>query len=114
MQRMKQLARSSVYWPHIDQYIEDLCKYCVTCGEKHPWMLPEKTYSLVDVNHAINFMDELADHNRFRLKISHNSSNLIKLSKSTLTTTRLLDEDFADCGYHRAMVSDNATTFSST
>ena len=30
MQRMKQLARSAVYWPHIDSQIEDTCRGCVS------------------------------------------------------------------------------------
>ena len=32
MQRMKQLARSTVYWPRIDFDIEDLCRKCTSCG----------------------------------------------------------------------------------
>ena len=30
MQRMKQLARSTVYWPHIHSQIEDTCRGCVS------------------------------------------------------------------------------------
>ena len=52
MQRMKQLARSAVYWPHIDSQIEDTCKGCVSCAEhqppkpaNHPWMMPQKPWS---------------------------------------------------------------------
>ena len=50
MQRMKQLARSTVYWPRIDLDIEDLCRKCISCGQFqnkptkssiHPWMMPE-------------------------------------------------------------------------
>ena len=32
MQRMKQLARPAVYWPHIDSQIEDTCKGYVSCA----------------------------------------------------------------------------------
>ena len=32
MQQMKQLARSTVYWPRIDFDIEDLCRKCTSCG----------------------------------------------------------------------------------
>ena len=51
MQRMKQLARTSVYWPRIDRDIEEMCRHCTPCDEHqnkpakpaiHPWMLPEK------------------------------------------------------------------------
>ena len=33
MQRMKQLARSTVYWPRIDFDIENLCRKCTSCGQ---------------------------------------------------------------------------------
>ena len=65
MQRMKQLARTAVYWPDIDADIMDLCRKCITCAEHqnkptkaavHPWMLPEKSWSRIHVDHAINFM----------------------------------------------------------
>ena len=51
MQRMKQLARTAVYWPRIDTAIRDMCHRCTACTEhqnkpakpaNHPWMLPEK------------------------------------------------------------------------
>ena len=59
MKRMKQLARTAVYWPGID-----LCRTCPTCEEHqgnppkapvHPWMLPEKPRSRVNIDHAVNF-----------------------------------------------------------
>eukprot|EP00731_Ephydatia_muelleri_P034369 Em0057g1a len=65
MQRMKQLARTAVYWPRIDAAIVDLCHRCTACIEhqakppkpaNHPWMLPEKPWSRVHVDHAINFL----------------------------------------------------------
>ena len=65
MQKMKQLARSAVYWPHIDSQIEDTCRCCTACAEhqnrppqpaNHPWMIPEKPWSRIHIDHAINFM----------------------------------------------------------
>jgi len=65
IQRMKQLARTAVYWPNIDADIMDLCRKCTTCAEHqneptkvavHPWMLPEKPWSHTHMDHAINFM----------------------------------------------------------
>ena len=62
---MKQLAHSVVYWPHIDKDIDELFRTCTACAEhqnhpskpaNHPWMLPDKPWSLVHVNHAVNFM----------------------------------------------------------
>ena len=65
MQRMKSLVRTAVYWPGMDAEIMDLCHWCTTCAEhqkkppkaaNHPWMLPEKPWSRVHVDHAINFL----------------------------------------------------------
>ena len=50
MERMKQLARTAVYWSGIDAAIEMVSRRCDSCGEHqnkpskppvHPWMLPE-------------------------------------------------------------------------
>ena len=65
MQRMKYLARSAVYWRHIDSQIEDICRGCVPCTEhenkppklaNHPWMMPEKPWSRIHLDHALNVM----------------------------------------------------------
>ena len=65
MQRMKQLAQTAVYWLGIDADIMELCHRCTACAEhqkkppkpaNHPWMLPEKPWSRVHVDHAINFL----------------------------------------------------------
>ena len=54
VQRIKQLARSTVYWPRIDLDIENLCRKCTSCSQFqnkpvkpsiHPWMMPEKPWS---------------------------------------------------------------------
>ena len=54
MQRMKQLARSVVYWPHTNDHIEHLCWTCTACNEhqnkplkpaNHPRMLPELAWT---------------------------------------------------------------------
>ena len=120
MQRMKQLARSAVYWPHIDSQIEDTCKGCVSCAEhqnkppkpaNHPWMMPEKPWSRIHVDHAINFMGNnwlIVTDAYSKYPCIHQTS-----STSTQATTALLEEDFAHFGYPHTIVSDNATTFSS-
>ena len=64
MQRMKQLARTAVYWPGIDNDIMGVSHQCSTCAEhqnaptehaNHPWILPEKPWSHVHIDHMINF-----------------------------------------------------------
>ena len=102
MQRMKQLARTAVYWPHIDSGIMELCHKCTTCAEhqnkppkpaNHPWMLPEKPWSRVHVDHAINFLGS----NWLVLIDAFSKYPCIYLTSSTSTksTTELLEQDFA-------------------
>ena len=120
MQRMKQFAHSAVYWPHIDSQIEDTCRGCVSCAEhqnkppkpgNHPWMMPEKPWSRIHVDHAINFMGNnwlIVTDAYSKYPCIHQTS-----STSTQATTTLLEEDFAHFGYPHTIVSDNTTTFSS-
>jgi len=66
MQRMKQLARSAVYWPRVDADIMVACRQCSSCAEHqnqpakaplHPWMIPEKPWSRIHIDHATNFWE---------------------------------------------------------
>lgn len=118
MQRMKQLARSVVYWPHIDVNIEKLCRTCTACAEhqnkppkpaNHPWMLPEKPWSRLHIDHAINFLGT----NWLVLVDAYSKYPCIHPTNSTSTkaTTDLLEIDFAHFGYPHTLVTDNATTF---
>ena len=120
MERMKQLARTAVYWPGIDMAIEMTSRRCEACGEHqnkppkppvHPWMLPEKPWSRVHIDHAINFMGTNW------LVITDAYSKYPCIHQTTSTSTRatldLLEEDFAHFGYPHTLVSDNATTFKS-
>ena len=120
MQRMKQLSRTAVYWPGLDAQIMDLCRLCQSCMEHqnnppqapiHPWMLPEKSWSRIHIDHAINFMGNnwlvLVDAYS-KYPIIHTTSSI-----SSKATIQLLEEDFAHFGYPHTIVSDNATSFTS-
>lgn len=120
MQRMKQLARSAVYWPRIDADIVNLCHQCTTCGEHqnspakalvHPWMLPEKPWSRVHLDHAINFLGS----NWLVVIDAYSKYPCIHQTTSTSTraTIDLLEQDFAHFGYPHTLVTDNATAFTS-
>jgi len=102
MQRMKQLARTAVYWPNIDDDIEAACRNSVSCGEHqnkppkpavHPWMLPEKPWSCLHMDHAINFMGStwlvFVDANS-KYSCIHPTQSIT--AKATID---LLEEDFA-------------------
>ena len=120
MQRMKQLARTAVYWPRIDEDIEATCRQCVPCGEHqnkpakpalHPWMLPEKPWSRLHMDHAINFMGSqwlvLTDAYS-KYPCIHQTTSV-----SAKSTIDLLEQDFAHFGYPHTLVTDNATAFMS-
>jgi len=120
VQKMKQLARTAVYWPNIDQDIADLCRKCTTCAIHqnappkaafHPWMLPEKPWSRLHQDHAINFMG----HNWLVMVDAYSKYPCIHPTQSisAKTTMNLLEQDFAHFGYPRTLVMDNASTFMS-
>ena len=119
-QRMKQLARSVVYWPGIDSDIESTSKNCTACAEhqnqpskpaNHPWMLPERPWSRVHVDHAINFLGS-----NWLIVVDAYSKYPCIHQTSAVTakvTMELLEQDFAHFGFPHAIVSDNAPTFRS-
>ena len=120
MQRMKQLARLTVYWPRIDFDIEDLCRKCTSCGQFqnkpdkpsiHPWMMPEKPWSRLHLDHAINFLGR----NWLVLVDAYSKYPCIHptTSTSSKSTTAILEQEFAHFGYPHTLVTDNATTFMS-
>ena len=120
MERMKQLARTAVYWPGIDAAIEMASRRCDSCGEHqnkpskppvHPSLLPEKPWSRLHLDHAINFMgkDWLVITDAYsKYPCIHPTS-----STSTRATLDLLEENFTHFGFPHTLVTDNAPTFTS-
>ena len=102
MERMVQLARTAVYGLGIDAAIEMASRRCDSCGEHqnkpskppvHPWMLSEKPWSLLHLDHTINFMgkDWLVITDAYsKYPCIHPTSSI-----STRATLDLLEEDFA-------------------
>ena len=120
MQKMKQLARTAVYWPNIDEDIEATCRQCQPCGEHqnkpakpavHPWMMPERPWSRLHIDHAINFLG----HNWLIIVDAFSKYPCIHSCQAVTAkaTTELLEEDFAHFGYPNTIVSDNAPSFMS-
>ncbi|XP_014779448.1 uncharacterized protein K02A2.6-like [Octopus bimaculoides] len=98
----------------------DLCCCCTSCCEHrrappkpviHPWIMPEKPWSRLHVDHAINFMG----HNWLVVTDACTKYPFIHAttSVSSKTTLDLLEEDFAHFGYPHTIMSDNATCFTS-
>ena len=121
MQRMKQLARTAVYWPRIDEDIVNLCHRCSTCAEhqsrppkqpNHPWMLPEKPWSRIHLDHTINFLGS----NWLVIIDSYSKYPCIHPTTfvSSKATTDLLEQDFAHFGYPHTIVTDNFSSFLSS
>ena len=59
--KMKALARSYIWWPKMDQEIEDLVKRCSICQETrssppsaplHPWQWPNQPWSRLHIDFA--------------------------------------------------------------
>ena len=57
--KMKALARSYIWWPGIDQQIENIAQHCGQCEENarqptraplRPWMFPQRPWSRVHVD----------------------------------------------------------------
>ena len=84
MERMKKLARTAVYWPRIDYDIEGTSQKFTACAEHqklpqkypiHPWVLPEKPWSRLHLDHAVNFMGSqwlvMIDRNYFYIYKSY-------------------------------------------
>ena len=106
------------YWPNIDEQIYAVHVLRVVNTERapskpelHPWVMPEKPWSCVHIDHAITFMG----HNWLVIMDAYTKYPCIHPagSVSTKSTIELLEEDFAHFGYPHAIVSDNATSFTS-
>lgn len=121
MVRMKLLARSKVFWPHIDKDIEKIVKACESCAitgktpikcTLQPWTIPTKPWSRVHIDYAgpIDGMSFLV------IVDALSKWPEIFLTKSTTTarTTELLSEAFARHGHCDIIVSDNGPQFASS
>jgi len=115
---MKRLARTAVYRPNIDSDVLDLCRQCSTCAGHqsepskaavHPWMLPDKSWSRLRINHAVNFLgfdwlvvtDACTKYPCIHATQSVSAKSAIKLPQ----------EDFAHLGLPNTVVTDCASTF---
>ena len=120
IEKMKHLARTAVYWPGLDFDIKEQCRKCTSCGEhqnkppkmkNHPWMLPEKPWSRIHVDHAVNFMG----NNWLVIVDAYSKYPCIypTTTVSSKSTMALLEETFAHFGYPHSLVTDNASSFTS-
>ena len=118
--RMKRLARGYMWWPGIDQELEECVKTCATCQLNrktpsviplHPWAWPNKPWSRVHIDYCGPFQGKM-----FLLMIDAHSKWLevhMTNSSSSAITISLLRKSFATLGLPEVIVSDNATNFTS-
>ncbi|XP_055633639.1 uncharacterized protein K02A2.6-like [Toxorhynchites rutilus septentrionalis] len=118
MERMKSLARSFVYWPNIDDVVEDYVRCCRSCAEaaKSPrktdlesWPIPSKPWERVHIDYA----GPMNGYYYFLVIDAYSKWPEIYRTRSTSTTKTLemLDEIFARYGNPKTLVSDNGSQF---
>ena len=117
--RMKATARSYVWWPGLDQEIEELVKGCTQCqsvrnapevAPLHPWLWPSKPWSRVH----IDFAGQLCGHSYLILVDTHSKwLEVIDMNSATTSaaTIRELRKIFARFGLPEQLVSDNGPQF---
>ena len=116
--RMKALARSYVWWPGIDQEIENAVRCCSTCqvnqsrpaaASAHPWEYPTRPWERLHIDHA----GPLDNRTYLIVVDSYSKWPEIERVKSTdaKTTCAALRRLFATHGIPRTVVSDNGSGF---
>ena len=118
--RMKMLARSYVWWPRINQDLEQRVRNCNACQANqkapsqvpmHPWEWPNRAWSRIHVDYAGPF------HGSMFLIIVDAYSKWIDVhptkSSTSETTIEKLRVTFANQGLPEILVSDNGPCFTS-
>ena len=116
--RMKQLARMFVWWPAMDQDIEEKVKSCAECQFQRPmpplaplspWQWPSRPWSRVHIDFLGPFMGHM-----FLLLIDAHSKWIEVYPMASITakaTIECLRHVFAQLGLPEKVVSDNGPTF---
>ncbi|XP_025999364.1 uncharacterized protein K02A2.6-like [Astatotilapia calliptera] len=118
MSRMKGLARSYMWWPHMENDIEDKVRSCSTCQEHrhrpqeaplHPWEWPEKPWRRIHIDYAGPFLGKM-----FLVIVDAHSKWLDVYPVPSATAAATIDclrNCFSTHGLPEMVVSDNAQCF---
>lgn len=114
---MKAIARTCVWWPKMDEQIEEACRVCSVCQSVRsgppsapliPWKWPTRPFQRIHV-------DFCQDGNDYFLVVIDSHSKWIDVHHMTTTTAmRTIDElrlIFASHGLPEELVSDNGPQF---
>ena len=118
--RMKALARSYIWWPNLDESIEDMVQDCSICQSMrnqpakapyHPWTFPTAPWTRLH----IDLLGPVNGSMYFVLVDAYSKyPEVIKMNSITSTATiRALREILSRHGLPKSIVSDNGTQFTS-
>ncbi|XP_039757383.1 uncharacterized protein K02A2.6-like [Pararge aegeria] len=117
MNKMKNISRNYVYWPNIDNDIEELCRSCPACrhvrdapahAPLHPWEFPQHPWQRL---HA-DFAD--CGGKRYLIIVDAHSKwiEVVEMLKTTASVTiNSLRSVFARFGLPCQLVTDNGPPF---
>ncbi|XP_053685585.1 uncharacterized protein K02A2.6-like [Sabethes cyaneus] len=121
IERMKAIARSVVYWPNIDNDIQDLVRRCDICAsaakspphfQSQPWPRADGPWQRIHLDYA-GPLDGM-----YYLVIVDSYSKWPEIFQTRSTTAsitiRFLQESFARFGIPTTIITDNGTQFCSS
>ena len=116
--KMKSLARMHVFWPGLDQQIEQVVQACSSCqvvqsmpaqAPVNPWAWPSQPWHRIHVDFAGPFLDRM-----FLVVVDAHSKwpEVIPMKSTTASSTiRVLRSLFSKYGLPHEVVSDNGPQF---
>ena len=121
MAKMKSLTRMYLWWPKIDDSIEQMVRLCRKCQEQQreailvplqPWKWPSSPWSRIHVDHIGPFLNStffiIVDSHTKWVEIFQVPSTFLTITIQCLQTT------FTRFGLPQTIVSDNGSSFTST
>ena len=120
MARMKSLARCYVWWPSMEQELEQKVKECVQCQlmqnsppqiPTHPWEWPQRSWARLHIDYAGPFMGKM-----FLVTVDAHSKWLeahVVETPTSASTIQKLYQMFATRGIPETIVTDNGSVFTS-